>query len=112
MQPATEPTRRNPEPSAITGRGSASCAAVPGRTASSPALLTEPFLIHAPRSRRTALLLCLFLGWAGCHRYYVGKRRTGRLYLLTSGLLLLGVLVDLICILAGCFHDGSGRPLE
>jgi hypothetical protein len=30
---------------------------------------------------------------------------------MTSGLLMVGVLVDLISILAGSFQDGRGRPL-
>jgi TM2 domain-containing membrane protein YozV len=68
-------------------------------------------LVHAPKRRTTVLLLCLFLGWAGCHRFYVGKRRSGRIYLLTSGLLFLGVFVDLVLILAGSFEDRFGQPL-
>jgi hypothetical protein len=112
MQPAREPTHSIPTRSAVAGRGSAPPSAVPGRVVNSPDLFTEQLLTHPLRSRRTALLLCIFLGWAGCHRYYVGKRGSGRLYLLTSGLLLVGVLVDLICILAGSFQDRYGRPLQ
>jgi hypothetical protein len=87
------------------------------KTASSGAARVSPdpvemFLVHEPRRRSTALLLCLFLGWAGCHRFYVGKRTTGRVYLLTGGILFLGVVVDLALILTGAFTDRFGRALE
>jgi hypothetical protein len=76
-----------------------------------PLLLLEPLLTHAPKRRTTVLLLCLFLGWLGCHRFYVGKTRSGRIYLLTGGVLFFGVLVDLGLILAGSFEDRFGQSL-
>src|SRR5271166_2049850 len=42
------------------------------------------------RSRLIALLLCLFLGYVGVHRFYVGKIGTGVLWLLTGGLFGIG----------------------
>jgi len=39
-------------------------------------------------------ILLTFLGIFGIHRFYMGKWLTGILYLLTGGLLLLGVLYD------------------
>jgi hypothetical protein len=112
MQPARKLTQRDPVLSAVPDRRGEPSAVMLNRTAKSPSQSSEALLTHPLRSRRTALLLCLSLGWAGCHRYYVGKRGTGRLYLLTSGLLMVGVLVDLITILTGSFQDGRGRPLE
>ncbi|MFZ5829175.1 MAG: TM2 domain-containing protein [Planctomycetota bacterium] len=41
-----------------------------------------------------AWLLLTFLGPFGIHRFYMGKWITGLLYLVTGGLLLLGVLYD------------------
>lgn len=41
-----------------------------------------------------AWLLLTFLGWAGVHRFYMGKWLTGILYLLTGGLFVLGILYD------------------
>ena len=59
-----------------------------------------------------ALLLCIFLGCIGIHRFYVGKIGTGILYIFTFGLFGIGVLVDLIMIACGSFTDSYKRPLR
>ena len=59
-----------------------------------------------------ALLLCIFLGGLGAHRFYVGKIGTGVIYLLSGGLLGIGWLVDLISILVGKFKDKEGKLLK
>ena len=64
------------------------------------------------KKKKTALLLCIFLGWMGAHRYYVGKIFTGILYTLTLGLCGIGWIIDLICILTGSFRDNVGAPLR
>lgn len=46
-----------------------------------------------------ALLLCIFLGVWGGHKFYEGKVGLGILYLFTAGLLGIGVIIDLIVIL-------------
>lgn len=51
------------------------------------------------KNKWVALLLCLFLGFLGAHRFYEGKKGTGILYLLTFGVLGFGVLVDFLAIL-------------
>lgn len=44
------------------------------------------------------LLLCVFAGYTGIHRFLEGKIITGILYFLTSGLFGIGILVDLVRI--------------
>ncbi|MDR2797633.1 MAG: TM2 domain-containing protein [Treponema sp.] len=67
---------------------------------------------YAPKNWLTALLLCLFLGVIGVHRFYVGKIGTGILQLLTLGGFGIWVLIDLITICCGKFTDKNGYLLE
>ena len=70
----------------------------------------------SPKSRLITLLLCIFVGGLGIHRFYVGKIGTGVLWLLTAGCFGIGALVDLIMIACGTFTDRTesrsptGRP--
>jgi len=68
-------------------------------------------VMFPPKSRWLAFFLCLFLGYLGVHRFYVGKSGTGILYLFTGGLGGVGYVIDLILILFGGFRDSMGRPL-
>ena len=56
-----------------------------------------------PRGREknkwVALLLCLFLGGIGAHKFYEGKIVMGIIYLFTVGLFGIGILVDFISLL-------------
>ena len=63
------------------------------------------------KSKITALLLCIFLGGLGVHRFYVGKIGTGIIWLLTGGILGIGWLVDIIMIAVGKFKDKQGNIL-
>ena len=56
-------------------------------------------MLKKPKNKWTALLLCLFLGGVGAHKFYEGKVGMGILYILTIGLFGIGVVVDLIAIL-------------
>ncbi|MDR2850870.1 MAG: TM2 domain-containing protein [Desulfovibrio sp.] len=62
-------------------------------------------------SRGVAFVLCLFLGFLGFHRFYVGKIGTGLLWFLTGGLFFIGVIVDLIVIAFRGFTDDRGALL-
>lgn len=64
------------------------------------------------KSKTVALLLCIFLGPLGIHRFYVGKIGTGLLYLFTMGLFGIGWIVDIVRILLGTFTDNVGTPLR
>ena len=58
-----------------------------------------------------AMLLCLFLGFLGVHRFYVGKIGTGLLQLFTLGGLGIWMLVDLILLVSGEFRDKEGNRI-
>ena len=64
-------------------------------------------MAYSPKSRMVTLLLAIFLGEFGIHRFYVGKVGTGILYLCTGGLFGIGWVVDVIMIAVGSFTDQS-----
>ncbi len=53
------------------------------------------------------LLLCIFLGWMGGHRYYVNKVGTALLQLFTGGGFGIVWIADLIMIALGKFQDSN-----
>lgn len=77
----------------------------------SPAFTPEAEAGISRRSRLTALLLSIFLGALGIHRFYLGKPITGVLWLLTLGLGGVGILADAIMIVSGIMVDGNGRAV-
>ena len=68
--------------------------------------------VVSPKSKVTALLLCIFLGVFGAHRFYAGKIISGVVYFFTGGIFLLGVAFDLIMIIIGAFTDSNGLPIK
>jgi TM2 domain-containing membrane protein YozV len=59
----------------------------------------------------TTLLLGIFTGWLGVHRFYNGKIITGILMLLTCGGLFIWQLIDVVLICAGQFKDKDGGKI-
>jgi len=60
----------------------------------------------------TCLLLCIFLGYFGAHRFYTGKIGTGILMLLTAGGCGVWYIIDIILILSGQFTDSQGNFIK
>lgn len=56
-------------------------------------------------------LLCFFLGGLGAHRFYVGKKLSGFLFLITGGFVIIGWLIDTILILFSSFTDSEGNVI-
>jgi TM2 domain-containing membrane protein YozV len=64
------------------------------------------------KSFMTTLLLALFAGWAGVHRFYTGHTMIGVIQLLTCGGMGFWSLLDIIFIVTGKYTDAQGRPLQ
>ncbi|AIM36590.1 hypothetical protein KO02_07645 [Sphingobacterium sp. ML3W] len=58
------------------------------------------------------LLLCIFLGPFGAHRFYVGKIGTGVIQLLTFGGCGIWYIIDLVMIIIGNFKDSDGNVIK
>lgn len=52
-----------------------------------------------PKNKWVALVLCIFLGCFGVHKFYEGKAGMGILYLFTGGLCGIGWMIDIVLIL-------------
>ena len=55
---------------------------------------------HKLCNKWVSLILCIFLGFIGAHKFYEGKVGMGILYLFTGGLFGIGWIIDIIAILA------------
>jgi hypothetical protein len=58
------------------------------------------------------LILCIFFGVIGAHRFYVGKTGTGILQFFTAGGYLIWTFIDLVHILTGKFTDSEGNVIR
>lgn len=68
--------------------------------------------ITSDKSKKTALLCCIFGGLLGIHQFYVGNIGKGILYFLTAGLFMIGWIIDIVKIATGGFLDNAGAPLR
>lgn len=62
----------------------------------------------SPKSKMVTLILSIFLGGLGIHRFYVGKIGTGIIWLLTAGCCGIGWIYDIVKVATGTFKDGAG----
>lgn len=65
----------------------------------------------SPKSKMITLILSIFLGYLGIHRFYVGKIGSGIVWMFTVGLFGIGWIYDIIKILSGTFTDGAKRVI-
>lgn len=56
------------------------------------------------QEKTVALILLLFLGMLGAHKFYLGQTGKGILYLFTGGLCGIGLLIDLIKLLTDTYQ--------
>jgi len=70
---------------------------------------------YQPKDKTTTLILAIFLGWIGAHRFFVGRTGTGILMivvvLFSFGIGWIWTLVDIIMIATDKFPDSNGYPL-
>ncbi len=75
-----------------------------------PAPAAEP--ARSPKSWLATLLLAIFLGYLGIHRFYTGHLWVGILMLLTGGVFGILWIIDIILIAVGAFRDADGLPVR
>lgn len=64
------------------------------------------------KDKKTALILCIFLGLVGAHDFYLGRIGSGILKLCTGNIFMFGWISDIIKIATGTYKDGAGEPLR
>jgi len=68
--------------------------------------------IPSNKNQFTVLIYCLFFGIFGAHYFYVKKKQIGFIYAFTLGFFGIGVIIDLILIIAGSFTDFEERTIN
>lgn len=57
------------------------------------------FQKHGPFYKWVTLVLAIFLGWLGIHKFYERKYYMGLLYLITGGFCCIGIVLDVLVLL-------------
>ena len=65
-------------------------------------------MVASSKNKWVTLAPCVFLGFFGAHRFYVGKVGTGVLYIFTVGGLGFGWIIDMVMICCNKFTDSTG----
>ncbi|MCR5587491.1 MAG: TM2 domain-containing protein [Lachnospiraceae bacterium] len=60
--------------------------------------------------KTAAILITIFVGELGVHRFMAGKIGTGILWLLTGGCFGIGWIVDVVNVCRGTFTKADGTP--
>nr|WP_322624134.1 TM2 domain-containing protein [uncultured Flavobacterium sp.] len=74
--------------------------------------LSSPAVAVAGKSQLIALLLCIFVGAIGIHRFYLGYIWQGIVQILTLGGCGIWALIDLIRIITGDLQPKNGSYTE
>lgn len=74
--------------------------------------LPAPRSTASEQSRGVALVLAIFGGWVGLHRFYTGRWKTGLAMAVTMGGMGIWWVYDLILIGAGEFRDANKLRLS
>ncbi len=80
----------------------------PGNVGGADEVLSE---VDVGKDWLTTLLLCIFLGGLGIHRFYTGHTLIGVIQLLTFGGFYIWAIIDLIMIITGSYRDSNGNHL-
>lgn len=64
------------------------------------------------KSKKKALVLCIFLGVIGAHYFYVGRIGRGLVAMFTLNFFFVGWIIDIVKIATGAFRDNVGAPLR
>jgi hypothetical protein len=72
---------------------------------------TSTYSMSPRKNRLVALLLCVFLGVFGAHRFYLGKWKSGLVQLLTLGVYGIWTLIDVVLIALNKLSDTKGQLL-
>lgn len=69
----------------------------------------ESCFVYKKRVKEIALLLCIFLGFTGAHRFYTGSPGYGKFLLFTFGGFGILWFCDFMLLLGGNYHCGDGH---